>query len=855
MSLPLHHLSGPLYRCKESLRIRDQNGFFSLPLLFADIGIVAWLLVAFHQFQNLPWPPPVTGATSIVAVSGLAWLCGLHRNWRACSFTWLLRALLFILLSTGALHLLLHNIGEEAFNIQLAWLAVALSVGLFFARAIYWKLRSPGDWAPLETLRWVLLGVAGTWVLWPLYNVKPSGAGDAYWYMMMLSDYLEQLRHGIFPVWIGQTEYAFNGAFSPLRLAPGFQHAGGLLDILTGQSLEYLALKNSMLAVNALAAAFFAYFCLRSILPQRANTACGLALVYVLSPGLLTPLIKGDQYMTFFAAPYLPIALYGCWRSFTRNDVAGHVFLGAAIGALWLFHTPVALWTSFFAAGIYTVKLILHRRSFRELKMTFLSMLVYILLGTYPIFSALSLDNVAEMHIESQSIISEIKTVFPAIFKPLVATRHTSNYQPGYAALAAGLLGLGLSIYRRNAAGLAFASSSCILACLLLPLPGLNAFLWNHMPLIVMKVTNVWVYQRFALIWVALLIFTLAAALADLPALKPDQGWFRFGVFLIALIALVWTGREASLLRAYCKVNISSDTSWVVNYAKHNLILSRYSYSSFEKAPSYFSHAYMEPRLESRLLRRDDHEIFLSNADSAASQGAGRSLVAEGVFRAVSITNSPFYLLNPAPTLEPNLHYALRMEFLTPGENGYLQIRGVRLFREYILPDSGAGMGINGSPRAFGTTPTSSRIVPLFSDASNPVLLQLLHILPEREEKTEFDAARYQLWSYEPEQLPISVHSLLPYRASVESPEPAYLESPRMWLSGYRARVDNIRVPVLRSPNNLCMIEVKTGHNEIEIKYKPPLRVEVSYWITIWSWGALLSTGLWSLLRRTSLQS
>ena len=73
----------------------------------------------------------------------------------------------------------------------------------------------------------------------------------------MLADYLEQLRAGIFPVWIGQTEYAFNGAFFPLRLAPGFQHLGGIVDAITIYSVDYVVVKNLLLPLNAIATGFF----------------------------------------------------------------------------------------------------------------------------------------------------------------------------------------------------------------------------------------------------------------------------------------------------------------------------------------------------------------------------------------------------------------------------------------------------------------------------------------------------------------------------------------------------------------------------------------------------------------------
>lgn len=844
----------PLTTIFQQIQKRDEEGRFSAPLALADAGILTWLLTAFHRFRNLPVPDIGILVGLVSCVVALAWACGLHRDWKSRSVAFIAKACLFIFLTDLALHLAAQSAApNKAISLSLTWLAVTTGAFVCLGRAVYWKLRAMYGWAPLETPRWIALGLGATWVLWPLYNTKTNGSGDAYWYLMMLSDYLEQTRHGIFPVWIGQTEYAFNGAFSPLRLAPGFQHAGGILDILTCRALDYLVVKNLLLVITPLLAGYSAYFCLRSMLPTRPNIACGLGLVYLLSPGLITPLANGDQYMTFLAAPYLPLALYGSWRVIAKNDLAGHIILAVGVSALWLFHTPVALWTSMLASALYMTKLALHWRSGRELKFLATAAFVYVALGTHPIVSALAIDNTVAMPIVGLQVFEEVKAVFPAIFKPLVANGSPANYQPGYTALAAGLVGLFLSLHRREPASLAFSGACLALLAFMVPMPGISEFIWRHMPSIVAKITNVWLYQRLSLIWAGFLVFTLAAALAAKPT-AAGPTWLPIAAGILGLVAMGWSVREASILRDYFPRNIPTGPGWEVALAKHNLLLSRYPYSSFASTPPYFSHSYMEPRLESRLLRRSDCSILLSAADSAASAGSGRQLLAGGVLRAVNDNNSTFYLLQPAPTIQPSTHYALRLDFIAPGERGYLQVRGERLFREYIMPDSGVGMNTAGQPpRSFGSTPTSASVMPLYTDASGPTLLRLTYILPDRPVTPEFEAARYQIWSYEPSQLPINVHTLLPYRATVDSPEPAYLESPRMWLSGYRAIVNHKRIPIIRSPNNLCMVEVEQGRNEIEIKFKPTLRLEISYWITFWGWSVALVVGIWQLWRRPSV--
>src|SRR5277367_1156345 len=90
-----------------------------------------------------------------------------------------------------------------------------------------------------EWARLVVLGLTAAWLLHPFATAKMYGTGDAVWYTHMLADYVTQLRAGIFPIYAGQTEYAFNGAVYPLRVAPIYQHLAGLLDILTFRSLGF----------------------------------------------------------------------------------------------------------------------------------------------------------------------------------------------------------------------------------------------------------------------------------------------------------------------------------------------------------------------------------------------------------------------------------------------------------------------------------------------------------------------------------------------------------------------------------------------------------------------------------------
>jgi hypothetical protein len=78
------------------------------------------------------------------------------------------------------------------------------------------------------------------------FYLTPNRVGpiDAQWYGQVMTDFLAQSRSGRFPVLVGTTLYAFNGAVHPFRSAPWqFVLAHGL-DRLTGRALAPLALQH-----------------------------------------------------------------------------------------------------------------------------------------------------------------------------------------------------------------------------------------------------------------------------------------------------------------------------------------------------------------------------------------------------------------------------------------------------------------------------------------------------------------------------------------------------------------------------------------------------------------------------------
>lgn len=205
-----------------------------------------------------------------------------------------------------------------------------------------WRVRRGAD--PVAE-RWqvVLVGAATLGALLPYFTDRQIGGTDARWYALMLRDYLDQLRAGVFPVFIGQGEYAWNGGVHPFRTAPVYMNLAGILDLLTWRALGVVAVQNLTLTTAGLAGAWGFYAAATALLPQRRWVAAGWAVLYAVAPAWLGVLYLSDAHMTFVAMAVLPAVLYGNARSLLDENGRGYGWLAAGLALVWMTHPPTAL--------------------------------------------------------------------------------------------------------------------------------------------------------------------------------------------------------------------------------------------------------------------------------------------------------------------------------------------------------------------------------------------------------------------------------------------------------------------------------------------------------------------------------
>jgi hypothetical protein len=700
-----------------------------------------------------------------------------------------------------------------------------------------------------EGLRAVLLLAAALWLMRGFARRTPSGGSDARWYAMVLADMVAQVRAGVFPVYAGQSLYQFNGAIYPLRIAPAYNYLGALLDTLTFRRLGTFELQNLLLILLGVGAMATAYLGLRALLPGRRWTAAALAAIFLSCPGVLGIAYNTDLFMSWTTLPLVPLVWFSTVRSFEDRGKPGTLaLLGGSLGLCWWGHSPIALWSTLIAGAAQLVRICFQGRDGVSPAAVAAGVVVFGSVAAYPIGSVLFFPTEAGLHAQAfqrataGNIARFIRQVFPRTFLPLSPEgRDLSDFQLGYSLWV--LLAFSLWAQRRSRGrdlGVSLAAAA-ILAVLLLPIPGVDLRLWSLIPDFVRNTTGNWAMNRLYLPLAAATVFgTAACASAGLFA-----GRIRSRLLAFVLAAgCVWSFREAGKFAAGSRAATPAADSAADLVRPENVEITRFSYLVFPGIPGTFTHGVADPGLENRLLSREGFAPMVSDLEAAADSG---HFEAGGDFVPNAAGNPKFVTLNTLFHIAPARSYLIQFDFAAPAAtDGVLQIFGPHFFREYGLPEFGG-------PVAFGAGGDHAKVLSVWTTAGpQDLALRFNPLEPYSAGKAIPPVAHVRLLSYDRDSLPVLVDAWIPYRARVRSPSAAWLETPRMYQTGYHATVDRRAAEVRKSPEGLVCVAVPAGLSSVELRYVPPSGLGFLFWLSLVAIAAALAlaaAGGWFHLR------
>lgn len=701
------------------------------------------------------------------------------------------------------------------------WFAAALLVFRLAARR--WAADDAGGG---EIVRWIALGGLVFAFFHPFVHFGAQGASDAAYYATFLADALAQFRHGVFPAWVGQTEHQFNGSVMPIRIAPGFQYLGGLLDLLTFRTLGVISIQNMLVFLAAAGGVGVAYACLRR-LGTRPWIAGLLAALYLLCPGSIGLAYNTDLYMSWLTFPVVPLALFLSMHSYATGGPRFYAALGMAVGIPWWLHPPVALWLTAIAASFQLVRLFA-RRAGAGLRLREFGAggAVFLLVTAFPVVStvayppdttlgpALSLsrpDADTGVAFSKGELVRKIRADFPGPWRPVSpAGRAFTDFQLGYALVFLGLASV-VPAWRSGRIELRVALGLLVwFALALLPVPWVSTRLWQLVPGTAINVTNIWVTQRFYLLVAALVAFLAAVALG-----RARRPWVTGGI----VVALLWSGHEArKFLHGSWEIRQSRAPSTDL-LRSENILLTRYSYGLFGARPRYFTHGVTDPALENRVLAEDLRTIVIDNYRAAAAGGGA----ATGDHALVA---GPVGLGTKLPLGAGQSHL---VELVAPADasvKGTLIFAGRSVQRVYALPEYGES-------HSFGLGGQHQPFIPFRLSDGAADELSAVFVPEDRSATASLDGRIHlRLIPYAPSALPIRVQSWIPYRAAVRTPVAGWLETPRLFQPAYRATLDGKSAEVRRSAQGLAAVWVPAGDSVVVLRYVAPLGLAMAFWLS-----------------------
>ncbi len=791
---------------------------------------LTFVFIAFDNLPGLlsgqPWSPVLLAAL-------LAWrmilgtACGLY--WRGASprsvgVRWSAAEIGFGL---GAIWLARHlppGLGERQ-----AWTGVAVHAGLCLVGAAWQSwLRPRLAPDPGAATRWGLLLAVALVLTHPWFSPYLVGTGDARLYFEAQQDFFNQLRAGIWPPWVTQSEVAPFGAVFPFRLATYYFYFAALLNTLTGGTLTTYAVQHLTIVLSYVAGDWVMLGVLRRLCPARPWLACVLAILYIASPAWLGPLYGFSMIFTTMALPFVPLALAGAWSELGAKNWRQAVWHGAALAAVWHAHLPVGFWVSVCVVLGQVISWYVSRPDWNVVGRQLFAWVVcsVLCLGLwYSTFSLHFSQSQTATPDSTPTIMGTMRQSFPASVLPAgPIPAALSDIQLGYALTVALLIALvAWRMGRRQIA--IWLLPALLIIVFLLPIPWLTEHLWLSVPKSVKIIAGPWPVQRLIVPLVG------AATLAGMLGLDFFSGRSRRGRWAIGALAalmLAWTTTEATKYvrrgQATAKPAALSDS---MRQRENSPLMSNWlAFHNHPLPKIYVAEKIHDPQLYNRVWSQDRSRILADNHDYVITSAANQpriSLTAQTLVPGV-------WRLMPGFEFKGGQHYLLE---LTPGAH---TVPGTFIMSMEGYEHSETELVANG-PQLIQPVWTTSLGVRWTEFAYVPTDASLAA-------KAVPDFLDYRVMPYDSATLPVSVITYAPYHVAVHAPAAGWLETHRLFTEGYEARVNGQPAEVSMSDDFRVMVPVPAGVSQVRLDYvgTPGLRITFDLME-----GAWLLVALWAL--------
>lgn len=666
-------------------------------------------------------------------------------------------------------------------------------------------------------------------------GLRSSNAShDGYAYHVIVADALVQCRAGVFPVYVGQSAWRYNGGTYPQIQAPLLTTAACVLDGITARTLPAAGVLNALLVLAALGAAAGMYRTLLELSGGETWAASFLALAFVLCPGVLGLVLRLDMVMSLLALPFLPWVWLALWRIWNGEGWRASLLLGASLALVLMGHPPIALWTAVALVVAGIAGLASTRRGWITLP---LGAVFALLAAAWPLALAFVLggNRAAQVGVADDlwrsidpqvagQIAETVGSELPGALLPVgwlqgpygndmpaygpglpsawASHAWTPYLQLGYALWVA----LFFSVWwLRRARDRRLASLLVGVACVclfLFPLPFVTALLWKSLPSF-FDITRAWPAQRLYPILASLAAGAGAVAWGGWCRTASGQTRRRMAVFGVAMG--LWPMLEGLKFTSFALHRpVDLTVSRVENSA---LRFADLQMSAPRRMPLYG-----DPILQQRVLRRNG-VLQYDNATAVATRCAQAEPIPVRTAELVAL------VVEPGRRLAVCVRSDTQVVLKAVGPD-FLRIGGADAGRLGVLP--------------LWTSGT----------ASQQVSLELQD--PQSGARLSWPNAALRTVAYSPDELPVRVRSVFPYRVDLDVPRPGLrLETSRLCVPGYAARVNAHEVGVGCSDDGYVTLPLALGLNEVALDYIPPHAVRASFWVSLITLVATVLVSFW----------
>lgn len=699
-----------------------------------------------------------------------------------------------------------------------------------------------------ELLRLILLAITVIYAYSAFFTNHNLGAGpgDAQMYQYQLHDALSQLRQGIFPTYVGQSQFSYFG-ISFMR-SPYYILLGQLLDLTTFHQLSALSIQHLTVLTSALGAAFLSYFLFTNLVPNLRWHALLFALFYITCPGVIGLIYRSDMYFSFMTIPYIPLAIYGLIRTHQKNDREAHFITAGALSLLWLAHPPIAAWVTLMSFFFYFCNFIFNFTSIRNnlVKPAGVFCLTLLLnfwqfasiysmqLGKFDAYPGTSnkLDAVKVIH----NIISMDAS---GAFLPIAWQSKTEVFlQLGYTLWLVLFVSF-VSAMRRpiNFINVWILTSSLIICLFLYPVPVLNEFFWSLLPGGFLKF-NTWPMQRLYVILASLACF---AGMLNLRNSFPKNSQKKI-TLLLGLLLCAWNLYEIHYFLNFGKTSTYRNSTWQIS---ENLYFYGYEFSPRYGVIDVAVNETFIPQLKNTLLDKDQKPLAnFSNEQTVLSACLKKShaeMPEIKITRPNLILPTLFINRQPEPFLNiktiednPYLFFCLEIEL---SKKNSLSMEAIDA--EYVAYAN--TMNINGNKKK------KTMLLPIYHPKFQKQIYHPLNDGITLYLKGKANIISYGLISYDLNNLPIHIQSFTPYLAFIKTKsERTYLDTGKIYYPGYKAYVNGKEVSVLKTQNKTVMIPLDNkGRQHIKLLYEGTPLMQAAFYFSGVIW---ILIGLYFLL-------